>query len=299
MVGIIGIALVASTIVTLFVIGEGGPPYSLVKSEYTASGRGRWVSGVTLLSKEPIASLKLSHYCLLNRTHLLATVDRNGTPEEISRRIPDVLSYLKAAQASGQEPDVMAFEVEMARWRSYDDLVRETYEVILYDFSRVVWQAVPDTIMYSMERPVFGRGHLWDFYSCFACVFDEGGEPVFFYEGVADFFLNKVISIEELTIQKNEEKEVYHGIVEDNSTDDALSILKAPDRGVVTFEDVKRNDRIAVYFSMDSSKTPLRQGGNHATPLNQIMSIVAVSVNEGEPDYVFNVLDPPQPVPPA
>jgi hypothetical protein len=298
LVGVIGIALVASTALTLFIIGEGGGPYSIVKSEYSASGRGRWVSGVTLLCKEPIASLRLSHYCLLNRTELLADVDRNGTPEQICRRIPNLLSYLSTTQTMGQEPDVKALKVEMARWESYEDIVRETYDLILYDFSKIVWQAVPDRIMYSLERPAHGRGHLWDFYNCFACIFDDEGQPIFFYEGVADFFLNKVISIEELTVQKNEQKDMYYGVVEENSTDDAFSVLRAPDRGVVTFEDLKRNDHIAVYYSLDSSKTPLQQGGIFATPFHQIMRIVAISVDEGEPDYIFNVLDPPQPLPP-
>jgi hypothetical protein len=298
LVGIIGIALAASTLVTLFIVGEGGAPYSIVKTEYSASGRGRWVSGVTILSKEPIASLRLSHYCLYNRTDLLANVDRNGTPDQICRRIPDVKSCLDATESLGQEPEIRTFRVEMARWRSHEDLDRKTYDLILYDFSRVVWQAVPDSIMYSLDRPVFGRGHLWDFYNCFACVFDDGGQPVFFYEGVADFFLNKVIIIEELTIQKNEQKDVYHGVVKEDSTDEALSVLRAPDRGVVTFEDLKRNDHIAVYYAMDSSKTPLQPGGIYSTAFHQIIGIVTISVDGGEPDVVFNVLDPPQPLPP-
>jgi len=294
--GTILIALVISTLITIFIVGERGGPYLLVKNEYRAAEKGRFIIGQTLLAKEPIAHLRLSYFCLVNRTDLIAGIDASGSPEDVCARIPSLGSYLDISRAGFRAPKVSHFRIQLPRWVDGDRLVKKDYDVYLYDFSQSVWQAVPSDLMHSLERPRFGRGHLWDFYNAFACLFDEDGNLTYFYEGVADFYTGRVISVEELTVQKNEEKSVYYGTVEGEGAENVLSVLNAPDRGIADFEGLRRNDRITVLFSIDSSKLP-SINGNWAVAIHQILHIVAISVDGVEAEFLANVVEPPKPVP--
>lgn len=79
---------------------------------------------------------------------------------------------------------------------------------------------------------------------------DGEGELSRFYQGVADFFLQKVISVKELSVEKNEEKSLYFGATAEE-VEGASSIFSAPPRGVLVFEDIRRNDVIGVLFQVD------------------------------------------------
>jgi hypothetical protein len=298
LVGVIGIALVVSTVVTLFIIGESGGPYSIVKSEYGPSGRGRWLAGISLLAKEPIGSLKLSHYCLMKRNDHIETVRRDGPPEEVAERIPNLKSYLDMSRNAGVEPLIHSFKVKIPRWENPSTLLQEEFNLYLYDFSKLVWQAIPDDLMHSMNRPNFGRGHLWDYYNAFACLYNEAGNLTHFFGGVSDFFLSRVIIIEELTIQKEAEKVIYHGVAKEEVGSEVLSILGSPERGVVIFEELERNDHVSVVYSMDSSKLPLGRTGLSSIPWHSVLHIVEIRVDEASAEYVVNIHDPPAPAPP-
>jgi hypothetical protein len=296
LVGIIMIALVVSTVITLFIIGEGGGPYSIIKSEYSKSGTGRWLIGVNLLAKEPIGSLKISHYALIKRDY--PEIDPTGTPEEVSKRIRSLESYMKAVEAVGGEPIVKKLRVQIPRWEDEDTLLNEEFDLYIYDFSEYVWQAVPDDIMYSLQRPRHRYGHLFDYYNAFGCAFDDNGNLTYFLEGVADFYVNKVIIIDELTVQLNQNKTTYYGVTKEDTPGGELSVLFAPDRGIVTFEDLERNDRISVVFSMDTSKFPLDKNGLGQVSIQSVLHIVEITVDDTETEYIHRIVEPnpPQPI---
>ena len=297
LVGVIAIALVISTVITMFIVGEGGGPYSVIKSEYGGSGPGRWLVGISLLAKEPIATLKVSPYGFVRRQECLAGIDLDGTPQEVMARIPSLRSYLDMAAAVNMEPIVRPLDIVVPRYQDEKTLLQEEFHAYIYDFSELVWQAVPDELMYSTERPVFGRGHLWDFYNAFACLFDEDGNLTYFYQGVADFFVSKVIIIDELSIQRNEEKTTYYGVTKEDTADEARSIVYAPDRGVVTFEDLERNDRVGVVYSLDTNKLPLNPGGMSSISFYTVMHIFETRTDEAEAEYIVSMHDPPRPQP--
>ena len=295
LVGAVLIALVISTLVTLFIVGEKGGPYLLVRNDYRSAEKGRFIIGQTLLAKEPIASLELSYFCLVNRTDLLGAINRSGSPQDVCARIPSLRSYLDISEAGFRAPDMSHFRVQLPTWVDGNRLAKKEFDLYLYDFSKLVWQAVPAELMHSLERPSFGRGHLWDYYNVFACLFDEEGNLSCFYEGVADFYTGKVISIEELTIQRNEEKSVYYGAAEHAETaGNVLSVLDAPERGVVYYEELRRNDRLTILFSIDSSKLPSIDG-NWAIPIYRIVHIAAISVDGVEEEFIANMANPPKP----
>jgi len=297
LVGVILIALTVSTVITMFLIGEGGGPYSVVKAEYGKSGTGRWLTGINLLAKEPIGSLTVSHFALIVRNDLLVELDREGTLEEVSERVRSLESYMGMVQATGSEPELRKLRVEISRWEDENTLLREEFDLYLYDFSEYVWQAVPGEIMDSLERPTFNWGHLYDYYSAFGCAFDDRGNLTYFLQGVADFYVNRVIIIDELTVQHNENKSTYLGVTGEGEPGDEQSVLLAPDRGVVKFEDVKRNDRMSVVFSMDTSKFPLDQRGIGQMPISSVLHIVEITVDGAESEYISRIVDPSPPEP--
>jgi len=293
LVGTILIALLIATLVSFFIFGEKGGPYSVVKSEYASAGRNRFRVGLSVLVKKPISKLQFSYFCLVNRTDLIRGLARNATGRAMCEEIPNVRTFLDMAKAGFVEPEPRVFTAKIPLWETPDRLVEKEFQVYLYDFSRETWQAVPSEIMHSRNRPIFGRGHLWDFYDAFACMLDDTGNLTYFYQGVADFYLNKVVSIEELTIQRNDEKQVFVGRGEQSGPG---SILYAPDRGVVLFEDLKRNDRIQILFSLDPTNTPSIDG-KWPVGLSQIIHIVEITADGEAPQYIVNMVKPPKPVP--
>lgn len=299
LIGVALIALIVSTLITLFMIGAKGGPYSIVSDEYRSAGARRFISGVTILAKKPMEYLTLSHYCLINRTDLIINVSRVGEPEEVMERIPNLQTYLNMSDLL--PPRKFNFSVRIPIWIDRERLVERKFQVYLYDFSRIAWQAVPDEIRRSTRRPSFRGGHLWDYYDVFACAFDEGGNLTYFYEGVADFFLGRVISVEELTVQRNGKKTTYFGVGEEGKPGEAIgSVLEVPDRGVVTFEDVKRNERLAVTFSIDPSRMPLDPTKTYGQiPIHHIMHVVEITADGAAPRYLANMVKPPKPPPPT
>ncbi len=294
--GVVMIALLVSTLVTAFMVGEEGS-YAIVKAEYGVSGRSRVVSGITLLAKRSMGSLRLSHFALVNRTDLVQDRIWEGEPAEICEQVPSIKSYLDTSRAVGIEPQISQFSMELTHWLDHDTKVRKKYEAYLYDFSEIVLHAVPETIMHSLQRPVYGRGHLWDYYDAFACLFDENRKLAYFYIGVADFYINRVISIEELTVQRNDDRSTYYGVTgEGEIMQGVLSTLGVPPRGIARFEDVRRNDMLSVVMSIDSSKMPLRDG-TYSRAITEVMQIIQISENEVEPEYIVNAFDPPRPAP--
>lgn len=295
--GVILIALVLSTIVTAFIIGEDDAPFSVVKNEYRESGNARFISGVTLLTKQSLPWLRVSHYCLMNRTDLIGNISRQGTPWEVCERMPGVQAFLNIS--TFRDPKKIRLKTTIPLWEDRETLVEKEFDVYLYDFSESAWHAIPDKIMYSIKRPKFRWAHLWDFHDAFACLFDENGDLTYFYIGVADFFINKVKSLDEMTIERNENTTKYLGLSEEGRIKEGEpSVVNAPDRGVILFKDLKRNDRLAVKTVLDPSVMPqMRRRPSGYIPLNELIHIVEIEPSTGETEYLANSFRPPKPKP--
>jgi hypothetical protein len=272
LVGVILIAVVVSTLITVLIISEG-EEYSIVKRVrpgWVAQRTGETYSfTLTMVANSKLVSMKIRHYCLMNRTDKIVNISKSGTPEEIAARIPEIEAYLGATGNDPSLVDISVHDVEIGK---------HEYELHLYDFSNVVWSSIPEEIMKSTDRPRSGIGFLWDYYDTFAVLLDGEGELSRFYQGVADFFLQKVISVKELSVEKNEEKEVYFGATVEE-VEGASSMFNAPPRGVLFFEDLKRNDVIGVLFQVDGGGVPISKG---------LLHITSVSVNEADPEYIDN-----------
>ena len=286
--GVILIALILSTLVTIFIVGEKSGPYSIVKNDHPqravlTHGR-RYSFGLTLMAREPVASLRISYFCLVNRTDLIEGIRGQATPDDVFQRISGTRSYLDMSKGGLLAPETHTLEIEIPV-RNGEKIEKKKFDLYLFDFSKLVWQAVPQETMHSLDRPLIGFSgtqHLWDYYNIFAALFDEGGDLTYFYQGVADFFCNKVIAIEELIIQRNEDKSIYHGVTKEGEPqDEVISVLDAPDMGIVCYENIWRNDRITVFYSLDSSWVPSNQG---------IIQIIKIDVDEGSPEYIANVM---------
>lgn len=270
LVGVILIAIVVSTLITGFIVGERGG-YSIVKNvrpNWAPQRTGETYSfTLSIVANSNLGSIKVRHYCLLNRTDRIINVSKSGSPGEIAGRIPEIEAYLGAIRNDQSLVDVSVHEVGIGE--------RE-YELHLYDFSRVVWSSVPEGIMKSTNRPRSGIGFLWDFYDTFAVLLDKEGELSRFYQGVADFFLQKAISVRELSVEKNEEKEIYFGATVEEVEDES-SMFNAPPRGVLIFENIKRNDVIGVLFQVDGGGVPSSRG---------LLHITSISVDEANTEYI-------------
>ncbi len=293
LVGTILVALVVATLVSFFIFGERGGSFSIVKNEYAAAGRNRFSVGLSIFVKKPIGVLQISYFSLLNRTDLIEGFPRNTTGEQICGHIPNIRSFLDMSKDGFIRPEATTLYANIPIWETPDRLVEKRFKVYLYDFSKEAWAAIPPEIIHSRKRPVFGTVHLWDFYDIFACMFDEDDNLTYFYEGVADFYLNKVVSIDELTIQRNGQKKVYLGREGEIGPN---SILYAPDRGVVRFDDLRRNDRIQILFSIDSTNRP-SINGRWPVSMSQIVQIIQIKADGYAPQYLVNTVKPPKPVP--
>jgi len=114
----------------------------------------------------------------------------------------------------------------------------------------------------------------------FAFVFDESGNITQFYSGYWDFFENRDMSIQDLTIQRNENATRYAN--DQNMGQGSLPIGQTLNMlGKITFTDLKRDDRVFVTFRVNGGAVP----GQEA-----FMQVVRLRIDGEYPEPIINVL---------
>jgi hypothetical protein len=245
LVGVLLICLIASTLVAFLFFGLApAERVTLIRLEpFDTRGSEKVHSYVIeLLVREPIENLEVQFSYLLRvdeeaHEELRSLMEAEGLlepSEEALLSIPKVEGILEMEEWFENPPSHEYYRDSA----DYKDLRREvTYDLAvldLHDFFR----HLPDSA---------GPG-VFKSYFIFASVFHE--ENVSFYQGVADYYLNREESLGKITYEREGESHLYENpntIVPKSS--EFVHIYEAPRFGTISFNDLGEKETVKVLYT--------------------------------------------------
>ncbi len=245
--GVLAICIVLSTTITIFIAGEKAHGITLVENRYPGSIYGSKEKGTFefhhgMVCRQDYMVLEIGFY-LLGRTEMNLTLTlEDATPSQLADKVPKISALNQMGRWLGADPLVLTSEIET------DD---QMATLILLDFTEVFDAFAPKMIK---QFPEGARSLVTSPFAtlAFAFVFDDSGELTFCYEGIRDFFLGRELLLADLYIRRNDETHSY--------TSSRMApqpkgerMLDAPKRGKLFFEDVRRDDRFEIGFSVNSA----------------------------------------------
>lgn len=250
--GVLAICLVVSTTITLFVIGERASGATVVENAFPdALYRSREKSTLTFhhgaVSRQRFVSVAMDFYAL-EKTDANLTLDLDDcTLDRLSEVIPkiSVLSYM--AKSLGTGPNLLTLNVKREN---------RGMALKLVDFTNVFEGFAP---MGTLQFPEGARSFTASPSPtlCFAFLFDGSGKLNSTYEGIRDFFFDRDMTVENLFIRRNEVTSSFTSS-RPAPQPEGKRLLDAPKLGHVAFEEVDRDDRLEVGFSVNPMWLPGR-----------------------------------------
>jgi hypothetical protein len=222
----------------------------------------RYPYTLSLVVRKPTRELLLKFGLLRNQTF-----DANYTGwdeltlKEKALTIQDVRDVDSKVEELAEIMDVELLEQRLSlEWDGVD------YELLLLDYSSAVEALAPP-----MAAPTLP--------TLFAFLFDGSGNLSQYYSGHADFFTDRENSIEDLTVNLNENSTEYAVKIHDPSN--TLPIKDLPSFGNLRFQDLGKDDRISVVMAVNGA----RAGGAEA-----IMQIIRIRLDGEYQEPIINVL---------
>jgi hypothetical protein len=155
-----------------------------------------------------------------------------------------ISSVMDMAVKAGSDPVEYEMEVE---WN------RTPHNLYVMDFTDVLVPVLNDSILAGYS--VTGVSTIY------AGVFNETGLALVF-SGFKDYFPRRNVTITEMSINYNDEKDTFKRIKELSPSEIASGVptlLDAPPLGMLTFEGLEKDDTIRLAFSVDKSTAPYRE----------------------------------------
>ena len=227
-------------------LAEGAVPYTL---------------GV--VARKPLGQVSIRFGVLRNQSFALNYTGLDGlSPREIAARVQD-LSFLDSrasdlAESMSVKPIEHEVDVMFAERRR---------RVLVIDYHPCIEALVEPG--WPMEAPYL-----------FAFVFDDLGNLSQLYSGYWDFFEARAASVRDITIQLNENVTTYAN--QQNMAEGCLPLRRTQEMvGRVTFDDLRKDDRIFVSFRVNGAAVPGEQA---------FMQIVCLEVDGDRLEPLINVL---------
>lgn len=250
--GILAICLVLSTTITLLLIGEKSSGATIIENLfpdaiYRSRDRGSLTFHHGMVSRQRFATLTMDFYAL-RKTDLNLTLDFDeATLGSLSEDLAEISALSQASRELDIEPMFLTMEVEM------DD---RRMRLKLLDFTNVFDGFAPSEVK---QFPQGMGGSLYASPSptlCFAFLFDDSGRLDSTYEGVRDFFFDRDLTVADLYFRRNDETSSFISS-RLGPQPEGRRVLDAP-RGHLAFDNVGRDDRLDVGFSVNSLWLPGR-----------------------------------------
>ncbi len=259
--GVVGIAIVLSTLTTLLIIGEGAkedvtilsnefpaelPPTSLSTTEEN------YQFALKMMARKPLVDVTV-RYNTLTRiedqdiTYIDPERETGSTPLETIENVRGLGTLLEMAAPLDLEPFIWNGTVEWEEANKVHDL-----DMYLYDFTDLVGALTPNLTALGVRT------------SYVFCLNRSTGCLVYYFEGISDYFYDRNGTIIDLTISHNDRDMRYHAVSDIEMEGRYQEVMKAPLLGRVRFEDVKKDDYLVVVFSLKGTSVPRHKGMLHA-----------------------------------
>jgi len=248
LVGVIGIAIVLSTMITLFIIGEKAKEdVTILRDEFPSklsTMEQKYAFVLSMIARKPLEDVTVKY-------NILSRVGRDNIPfinpnkttganaEETIMNLVKIKSLMDQANYLGVGVDEWNGTVE---WKNESKTYK--FDMYFYDFSNVVRAFAPNYTVLDLR-------------TSFAVWLNQSNGSIFYYfEGVPDYFYNRNRTIVDLTITHNDQSQYYRAVSEIEVEGKYKQIMEAPLYGTVTFEDVKKDDRLFVIYSLKGTTIP-------------------------------------------
>jgi len=274
LVGVLAIAaIISTTLSVLLFTGMDQERIQVLKNHWETSSIGGWwrlplAEGAIpytlgVVARKPLGQVSIRFGVLRNQSFTLnyAGLD-NLSRREMAARVQEVSFLDSRARDLAESMNVKPMEHEVDA--TFGDRQRR---VLVIDYYPCM-EALADS-SWPMEAPYL-----------LAFVFDDSGNLSQFYCGYWDFFQGRGGSVQDITIQLNENVTRYAN--QQNMAEGCLPLSRTEEMmGRVTFEDVRRDDRIFVSFRVNGAAVP----GEEA-----FMQIVCLQVDGEYLEPLINVL---------
>ncbi len=240
-IGIVLVALTASSVVTAFIAGERpSRVVEVVENSFPSEIRdSQWNTfSLVVVARRPLERLDLQYSCL-HQAQVFASNITQGRPErEAMAALSPVSDLLIMARGLGMQPVQSVVQVVANKSR------RDAYVI---DFSAMLRPSMDDPVL----GDYFGSGAN----TIYAGILDDSGQLVL-YAGVRDFFHARNVTIMEMSLSLNDEKSVFKRARDLSPSERAAKapdMVDAPAVGTVSFSGLKKDDTVRLVFSLDSS----------------------------------------------
>jgi hypothetical protein len=269
--GILSICVVISSVFTLFIIGERTKGITVVeniypKSIYRSRNKGVFPFQYGVVFRQDFAFVETEIFTL-RKTQLNETPGSDVTSVDDFLFLPGMPALIEMGSMLGMSPELLIIEGERKN---------QSVTIKLLDFSEIFEGFSPSGL------PKFAEGARSGLIVSpaptlvFAFVYNESGF-VDYYEGVRDFFLDRELLLSDMYIRLNDDVSSF--------TSSRMSIqpvgqrmLDAPKGGILALNDIERDDRLEVGFSVYSAWVP-REG----------MRILQIVIVRGDLDSMYNL----------
>ena len=244
-IGVVLVALTASTVFTLFLVGERSKEYlEILENTFPAQMRHdlRNTFSIAAILRRPVkyADIEIGSLSRLDLRELSIATDKSGREGMLS--LGFISDLFDMSGSLGVEP--VEYGMEDVDWN------RSRYSMYVMDFT--------DALLPLVQARTLGGYSGGGLTTIYAGLFNESG-LAHLYAGSRDFFSSRNSTITELTVSLNDGKQAYKRVKELSAEDVAAGVapmLDAPGLGTVSFSDLGRDDTIRLSFSIDRATVP-------------------------------------------
>lgn len=251
LIGVIGIAIVLSTLITFFIIGEHAKEdVTILRDEFPprlSTMEQKYAFVLSMIARKTLEDVTVRYNTLSrvakdNMVYLNPNKTTGSTPIETIRNLPKIDTLMDQAEYLGVSVDMWNGTV---KWKNVTQVLE--FDMYMYDFTDLVRAVTPNYTALDVRSTYVVW--LW-----------SNGTIFSYFEGVSDYFYNRNRTIVDLTITHNDEPEYYRAVSEIEVAGKYEQIMQAPLYGTVTFEDVKKDDRLFIIYSLKGTTIPGHSG---------------------------------------
>jgi hypothetical protein len=250
--GVIGIAIVLSTLITLFIIGERAEEdVTILRDEFPprlSTMEQKYAFVLSMIARKPLVDVTVKYNVLSDVPEVkdlpVANLTVMSTDEETIRsNLPRVESLLIEADRIGKPPDTWEEEIE---WKGPNQVHK--VRMYMYDFTDLLKATAPGFTVLNIQTTYV----VW--------INTTNDAIARYFVGSPDYFYNRNSTIVDLTITHNDDSQYYRAVSEIEVAEEYKQIMQAPLAGTVTFEDVVKDDRLFIIYSLKGTTVPGHTG---------------------------------------
>jgi len=241
LIGVIGISIVLSTVISLFlVIEQTDEGVTILSNDFPTrpfDQERRFSYALSMMARRPLEEVSV-RYISLDVIEVENTTTESTHEETILINLPRIDALMEEANSLDFTGGVEIWEGRV-EWTNTTAHRTHELDMYMYDFTDMMMSIAP------------GKAGV-DATSTFVVWINQTNNSIFRYFEGGPFQFNGSLIIEDLVVTQNYESTRYSTEGKPGTVEDPLPIGLAPMDGTVRFEDVEKDDRLSIDFTLTS-----------------------------------------------